>query len=385
VTRGTMIAMRRTYRRLAGLLIVAGGAAVLLDSAPAIAEPAFAVRTGYRCSQCHANRTGGGGRTAFGSIYSQTILPARTLRWRDEGNLLPADPDARFSVGADVRAQFVLLRTDEGDDSSSVEIPEANLYAEVRLLPGKLSLYLDERMGPGGASAREVFGLWSFAKWNAYLKAGKFLPSYGWRLPDDEAFIRQFSGFTYTAPDQGVEFGIEPGRWSVSLGATNGSGGGSDVDRDKKFILSASHRFGSRGRLGLSAANNVSGGVTVTQAGLFGALQFGRLGLLAEGDWVERSSSQDTDIRWLAYFEANLLVSRGFTIKFAHDWIDPDRDVPTDARQRSSLGVEYIPYPFFRVRAYLRSKDGPPSELAGSTFVQGSRDDQLELELHFFF
>ena len=69
----------------------------IVETATVRAEPAFAVRTGYRCSQCHVNRTGGGLRTPFGSIYTQTTLPARVLAWRDGGNLLPADPDARFA------------------------------------------------------------------------------------------------------------------------------------------------------------------------------------------------------------------------------------------------------------------------------------------------
>ena len=67
-----------------------------------------------------------------------------------------------------------------------------------------------------GASARELFALFGFAGTSrAYVKAGKFLPPFGWRLPDDDAFIRQSSGFTYSAPDTGVEIGAEPGRWSL--------------------------------------------------------------------------------------------------------------------------------------------------------------------------
>ena len=66
------------------LTVIVLGAGLLGAIAPAPAEPAFAVRTGYRCSQCHVNRSGGGMRTAFGSLYTQTILPARLLEWRRE-------------------------------------------------------------------------------------------------------------------------------------------------------------------------------------------------------------------------------------------------------------------------------------------------------------
>lgn len=360
--------------------LVFGGALVLwfagVLGATAVAEPAIAVRTGYRCSQCHMNRTGGGLRTSFGSIYGQTALPARLLRWRDGKNLLPANPDARFAIGADVRFQYLQVESPDGRDVSSFEIPEANVYGEVRLAPRRLSLYVDQKVGPSGASARELFGLFSFRKSGAYLKVGKFLPAYGWRLPDDDAFIRAFTGFTYINPDTGVEFGLEPKKWSVHISAVNGSGGGSDDDRTKKLTLLTVRRF-RNWRIGVSAANNKTGGITTAQAGLLAGANFGRLALLAEGDWVETRDATNTE-RLIGFIEANLLVSRGFNIKLAHDWLDPDRGISTDETTRDSIGLEYIPYPFVQLRWFARFRDGPPQ-------IPGSRDTQVDLEVHIFF
>ena len=356
----------------------AAGALWILGTATmsARAEPAFAVRTGYRCSQCHVNRTGGGLRTSFGSIWSQTVLPARLLHRRDGRNLIPANPDARFAFGADVRFQYLAVALENGEDTSSFEIPEANLYAEVRLAPRRLSLYVDQKVGPSGSSSRELFGLLSFRKLRAYLKLGKFLPPYGWRLPDDDAFIRSFSGFTYINPDTGLEFGLEPGRWSFHLSAVNGAGGGSDDNRTKKLTMLTVRRF-DNWRIGISGANNRTGGVTTAQAGLLAGANFGRLALLAEGDWVETRDAGSTE-RLIGLIEADLLVSRGLSIKLARDWIDPDRDVSTDARIRDSVGLEYVPYPFVQLRWFARFRDGPPQ-------IPGAREAQVELEAHFFF
>jgi len=352
-------------------------ALTLLSAIPARSEPAFAVRTGYRCGQCHVNRTGGGLRTPFGSLYTQTTLPAELLQWRESSNLLPADPDARFAIGADLRLQYLATRSDDFEDRASFEVPEANAYVEARLLPDRLSLYLDETLGPGGASARELFGLWSFARLRGYVKFGKFLPPFGWRLPDDAAFIRQFTGFAYSAPDTGVEVGIEPGRWSLHLSVLNGSGGGGDLDRGKRFTFTGVRRW-DEGRVGLSAANNITEDATVTHAGVYGGAGFGRLALLAEGDWVETSGDGGTEHQLIGLIEADLLIRRGLNVKLARDWIDPDRDVDTDERIRDSLGLEYVPYPFVQLRWFVRRKDGPPQ-------VAGSRDEQLDFEVHLFF
>jgi len=244
-------------------------------------------------------------------------------------------------------------------------------------VPGRISLYVDERLGPGGASAREFFGLYEFERGNGYVKAGKLLPPFGWRLPDDASFIRQFSGFSYSAPDTGVEVGFEPGRWSIHLAATNGAGGGSDDNRSKQLSLLTVRRVG-KGRIGLSASNNLPEGSRISQAGILGAFHTGRLSLLAEADLRETRSGGTTGERLIGYLEADVLMLRGLTVKIAHDWLDPDRGIATDARTRTTLGIEYIPVPFVQLRYLVRFRDGPPQ-------VPGGRDDSVELEAHLFF
>ena len=353
----------------AGLALVV----VAIAATPSSAEPAFAARTGYRCSQCHANRTGGGLRTAFGSLYTQLILPRSTLRWRARGNLLPANPDARVAFGANFRGQYVDTSSPESPTSRSFEIPEANVYAQARLIPERLSLYVDQTLGPGGSSARELFGLYEWRPARGYLKVGKFLPAYGWRLPDDAAFIRQNTGFSYQSPDIGVEIGFEPGSWSVHLSTTNGAGGGSDDNSSKRLALMSVKRF-RKWRIGAMGAQNTRDNVTTRAGGLLAGVNFGRVTLLGEGDWGESSSTH----RLIGFAEANILIARGLNLKLAHDWIDPDDDASTDERTRDSIGLEYIPIPWVQLRWLVRFRDGPPQ-------VSGARDDSLELEAHLFF
>src|SRR5690606_6256550 len=50
------------------------GFLVLCFAALAFSEPYMAVRTGFKCSQCHLNQTGGAGRTEYGQAYTQYKL-----------------------------------------------------------------------------------------------------------------------------------------------------------------------------------------------------------------------------------------------------------------------------------------------------------------------
>ena len=67
--------MIRSGKYLASLLALA-----ILCGASAHAEPYLAVRMGLKCTSCHVNPTGGGLRTEFGDVFSQTQLPAHPIR-----------------------------------------------------------------------------------------------------------------------------------------------------------------------------------------------------------------------------------------------------------------------------------------------------------------
>jgi hypothetical protein len=364
-------AKRAAWKALIGVALTA--------TTVARAEPVFAVRTGYSCGQCHINRVGGGLRTPFGSLYTQTTLPAHLLTYKGKGYPLPADPQARFAVGGDARFGYDTLRSDQAGDSASFELAEANLYGQFRVVPERFSLYIDQRFGSGGSSTRELFALFVFGGQRAYVKAGRIFPPYGWAIPDDTAFIRQPLGFAFSTSDVGVEIGFDPGNWSTQLALVNGSAGQRDADLGKKLTFLSARRF-KHGTIGLTAAYDDASRATTAWGGILGGLNFGRFSLLAEYD--ERATNVETsgdDLRFAAaFFEVDVLIQRGLSLKYAHDWMDPDRSVPTDRQQRDTLGVEYIPYPFVQLRLFLRRGDGPPQ-------VTGATDSQADLEAHFFF
>jgi hypothetical protein len=369
--------IRKPSPKLRGWTALIGVAIVATTSARA--EPVFAIRTGYSCGQCHVNRVGGGLRTPFGSLYMQTTLPAHLLTYKGKGYPLPADPQARFAFGGDARFGYTALRSDLSGDTSSFELAEANLYGQFRIVPERFSLYVDQRFGSGGSSTRELFALFSFGGQRAYVKAGKIFPPYGWAIPDDAAFIRQPLGFAFSTSDLGVEIGFDPGNWSTQLALVNGSAGQRDADRGKKLTFLSSRRF-KHGTIGLTAAYDDASEATATWGGILGGLNFGRFSFLAEYDARKTNVEASGDeLRFsAAFFEVDVLVLRGLSLKYAHDWMDPESSVRTDQQQRDSLGVEYIPYPFVQLRLFLRHGDGPP-------LVTGATDSGAVLEAHFFF
>src|SRR3990172_5419860 len=138
----------------AGLCAIAPlGIAMLASLVPVRAgralggEPYLSVRTGFRCSQCHINRSGGGGRTEFGSIYAQTKLPMRSTAFRSRSLNELVAVAANFRVLASGAVSQTTPRT-------SIGLEEANVQVEARVIRDVLAVYVDETLGPGGASAR---------------------------------------------------------------------------------------------------------------------------------------------------------------------------------------------------------------------------------------
>lgn len=362
-----------TRRSLIGL----GGAAVLgllLALGPsklsADEEPYLSVRTGFRCSQCHTNRTGGGGRNQFGSVYAQAFVPA----WK--GPFQGRSLNGIVSVGGNLR----LVGSGTISDSSprtSFHLSEANVQVETRLLPDVLAIYVDEIIGPGSATTREAFALVESLPLDGYVKAGKFLLPYGLRLLDDDEFIRQRTGFNYATPDEGVEFGIEPGPLSVFLAITNGTQGGGENNSDKQVTATSQLIFPSF-RIGGSVSRNDGPGARRDVVGGFGGFNVGRFTFLGEVDYIYDTPAGGQEVEQLAgYVEGNFLAVQGLNAKVTYGFLDPDADIAENARTRMRIGLEAFPIPFFQISTfYTRLNDIPQSV---------TDLDRLSIELHAYF
>lgn len=336
-----------------------------------VREPYLALRSGLKCSACHVNRSGGGGRNAFGSIYAQTTLPLRAaaVRNRAVSDFLGLGFDIRTSAWGTIG---------KSTPRTSVELNEANLYLEARLVDRVLALYVDQTLGPSPATAREAFILWETRWLNGYAKAGKFLLPYGLRLPDDQEFIRRETGFSYQTPDQGVEIGAEPGPLSWFVALSNGSVGASEGDDGKQVTASAALVLRDF-RIGASASRNEGVGPARRDVlGVFGGFRAGPLVLLGEFDRIwDRTADGERLEQLAAYWEGDVLLARGVNAKVTYGWFDKNGAIPEDERVRARFGLEIFPSGFLRAAAFYTADIWIPQSTVDVDRLS------LELQLHF--
>jgi hypothetical protein len=357
-------------RSVALIVLIAAALFAAAEPAAARAEPWIAVRTGLKCSACHVNRSGGGARNDFGSVYAQT-----RLTWAP-GEVKSRRLSDFLFVGLDFRLK-VAGTLSEASPRTAVDLDEAQVYLEARLVRDRIALYLDQTVGPNRAVARELFALIERLPWNGYAKAGKLLVPFGLRLKDDEEFIRFQTGFNYDTPDQGVELGVEPGPWSVVVAVANGNVGAAENNSGK--LASAVVSYTASGyRIGLSGSRNTGDESRRDVYGGFGGLRLGPVALLAEADLVEDRLPEGAPRRqFLGFVEGDLTLRQGLNAKVTYGYQDRDRDVPEDQRIRWRFGLEAFPNPFLQLSGfYVLDQDIPQATTDLDRIF-------LELRLHF--
>lgn len=349
-----------------------GPALLLAALAPgrALAEPVLAARTGLGCASCHLNRTGGGGRTAYGSGYG-----ARTLPWMKlaEGHgLFDGAIGDRVRIGFDGRGGYYATFRDPGPYIGEAKLTEADLYLGVELVKDRLSIYVNEHVAPGGAASREAFGLFALDRAGFYVKGGKFFLPFGLRLQDDEAATRRATGFTFETADIGVETGFDTGSWSGSLSVTNGTFGGAEADNGKQYCVSGARVF-TLGRFGLSASfNDLPAGAKSSLAGAFGTYRVGPIVVLAEADVIENDDGMNPKRRGGAgHIEVDALAHAGLTLRLFGGASDLDRGDGTTRGTQWGIGIDWTPLPGLQIRSTYR--------------VKSDADDQAFVEAHVYF
>ncbi len=336
-------------------------AALLLLAAIARAEPYLAVANGYKCSQCHVNPTGGGERTAFGEIFSQTALPAKHL---DTGDIWSGALNRYIAIGGDVRYQFEAQQVPQTRTTNQFDLEQARVYLEGSVIPDRLIVYLDEQVAPGGALNREAWGMYWSADHSWYVKAGQMYLPFGLRLQDQTAFVKDVTGINMTTPDQGVEFGWERGHVDAQLALSNGTAGGSPTSNGKQESLQLQY-VETRWRAGLAANFNGSSAAGSREAyGVFGGVRTGPVAWLAEADAVVDHSLPAApgggQKKLATLLEANYAPARGHNLKVTYEYYDPDRTVANDQQTRLSFVYELTPVQFVQLRFGARIGAGIP-------------------------
>ncbi len=325
-----------------------------IGSRPALAEPYIAVATGLKCSTCHVNPTGGGMRTLFGSMWGQTSLPARTIP--AEGAPWTGELGRYIAIGANLRGGATWLDSPGNASVSAFDLTSLRAYLDLRVIPERLSLYIDERLAPGSANNAEAYlRLWS-KDHRYYLKAGQmYLPS-GIRLQDDSAFIREQTGISFATPDRGVELGFDGANWTAQLAVSNGTAGAPEVDNGKQWSLRIEYVTG-HWRAGTSFNLNDFDAGSRRIHNLFGGLRTGPVAWLAEVDYIVDSTSTPDRKQVAGLLEANLHVRKGHNLKVTVERYDPDRNAARDQQSRWSMVWEYTPLPFLQLRTGVRNYD----------------------------
>jgi len=348
---------------------------LLMSGNNALAEPYLAVQKGMKCGTCHTSASGGGKRTPYGNLFAQTELAARTL---DMGDLWTGDIGKYIAVGADLRAGWQEVDAPGSPATSDSGLDEFIGYVEIKPFPKYLTLYVDARLRPDDPVVREQYarltlpdGRWSF-------RAGEFFLPFGFRLQDDDAFIRQVSGINFNTPDTGWEIGYEGGPWSAQLAVTRGTAGGPEVDSGKQYSTRLGY-ISNRWRAGASFNLNDASIGDRRMQGVFGGLRTGPVSWLGEINYIiDDGTATGRRNSWATLIEANYGYRKGHNLKATFEWFDPDNDVSNDQQNRASLVWEYSPMQFLQLRISYRRRSGIPQN-------PGQNLQQLFAELHVYF
>src|SRR5712671_3155060 len=360
----------RQVRRIR-IAVAALGAGLVTSAVPlaARAMPRYTARYEQKCALCHVNPSGGGLRNTYAT---QRLIPEE-IAWLKHRPAAAAEIEQKLGtqiqVGADFREFYV--GADVPQSHLNFFQMQADLYFAFQLDP-KVTLYYDR----GQSGNYEMFGTDYFFP-AVYLKAGRFVPSYGWKFDDHTMYVRADLGFMPPGnSDVGLEAGFSRGPFDVQVGVVNGSRGTSfDSDTKAAGVLNAIYRarVGPVGAaLGVSGYHHPGDLVDHDTRGAYGYLTWNRVTWLGEADLFRDDPVGGTAVEGIVTsHEATVLLHQGLELKATYDFYDPDRNLATGARSRWGGGVFVMPQSYVTLEALVRRttyENGPA--LSGRDFIE---------------
>lgn len=319
------------------------------------AEPYIAVQKGMQCSSCHSGPAGGGMRTVYGNVFAQSELAARRLGDR---NIWTGEISKWLSMGADLRGSFVNVDAPNSSETSDSQIDRGTIYVEAKIIPNRLTVYVDQQVTPDESINREAYLRVNSKNTKWFASVGRFYLPYGLRLQDDSAFVRLATGANFANSDRGLQAGYNSGAWSTIGSVTEPDGGGKGSGKEVSLV---STYVQPTWRAGASANVNDDDAGDRAMIGVFGGLKTGSVAWLVEFDSIrDEVPGSSTAQAFAGLLEANWTFKKHHNLKISYDYLDPDNDISEDHQVRYSAVWEHSPFQFLQVRAGYRLYDGVP-------------------------
>ncbi len=324
----------------------------ILFAPPSIqATPRYAAVYGQSCILCHENPTGGGLRNLYATQY---IIPEELAArgWQEDdgsGVFSGQSPEIspNISIGTDLRT----LSYQQENGPEGTFAMQGDVYVNFRL-SSTASAYVEQGLSGSG----EIYGIMHSLPWEGYLKAGRFIPDYGWRFADHQMFNRRYlmnsngsdnPAFLF---DSGFEIGGSPGVFEYSASLL--SGPESHGDNYAARVMLRQEWYGVRLGVGASVWRRYDPRGHRRAVGGFWYLSTGPVTWLGEVDETKRPDGVDNAERLgnLVAQELTVRVARGWDLRFTYGFQDPNRAEKEGARQNYGAGFSYMPRPFLAVQ-----------------------------------
>jgi hypothetical protein len=404
------------FSRVAAVMLLTVTIATLLRWRDAGTVPLYAARTGLACQSCHFDPNGGGPRNEFGFAYARNrhaLTPEpEGSPWHDLDLTNRIGEKMPIYLGLDQRFMLFADNTNEvkGADRLGFFNMENALFVTFQPHP-RLTLIYDRDGFESNAVTREAFGMIGLPG-GGYLKAGRFRNPFGLRMDDHTVATRNsfldFSGgpplmprrflpYDPREPDEGLEYGMERGRYFGRVAFTNG--GANVLSSTSQYAEAKTVKLGAssptvQGAISLYDAYHktpVDGMQRETRWGLYAMGHrgpFAVLGEVAAGtDEAEPTvpgyASGPKTNRLALFAEGDYAPVNWLNVRFRFDRLVLDRSSDLTVRDanthtRYALEAEYVPVPFAELRATVRRIDHLRDELPGL-----ADETQGYLQFHF--
>lgn len=315
-------------------------------------------------------------RNSQGMTFSHLNLPKEKT---DPAALDAFDPmlSRNVQLGADVRTLY--YSSDKDATGNSFLVMEALLQTAI-MLGDKTTIMLSG----GYPSPQDNYVLFHDLPYSTSVKAGRFVPSYGWRFADHNTFTRQYLGYGKGGGwDNGIEAAGAMGDWEGSFALTNGSGQNPDRDNGKaitvrvctyqdldpvNLTIGGSYRY-QQAKFGHGAAAPAQ----LAAYGPFIGLAWEQWTLLGEMDWYDSPTLSGTN-ELVASHTLYYQGGQGWNLVLSHDFHMHDAGVWSADDERLRLGLDFYPTGYLEL--------SPGISLSGKP---GRKEVTSEFQAHVWF